>query len=80
MRIPQGRFNFDIERTKRPAGLTSYAGLPLLTETAVALGMDMMCRLGQAFRSGLKTAPVGGHPGAGQGRFKLPEHAASTSR
>ena len=33
--------------------------------TAVALGMDMMCRLGQAFRSGLKTAPVGGHPGAG---------------
>jgi 2-methylcitrate dehydratase PrpD len=33
--------------------------------TAVALGMDMMCRLGQAFRSGVKTAPVGGHPGAG---------------
>jgi len=25
----------------------------------------MMCRLGQAFRSGLKTKPVGGHPGAG---------------
>jgi len=33
--------------------------------TAVALGVDMMCRLGQAFRSGMKTAPVGGHPGAG---------------
>jgi 2-methylcitrate dehydratase PrpD len=33
--------------------------------TAVALGMDMMCRLGQAFRLGVKTAPVGGHPGAG---------------
>ena len=33
--------------------------------TAVALGVDMMCRLGQAFRSGVKTAPVGGHPGAG---------------
>ncbi|MBN1177170.1 MAG: MmgE/PrpD family protein [Dehalococcoidales bacterium] len=32
---------------------------------AVALGTDMMGRLGQAFRSGLKTAPVGGHPGAG---------------
>jgi 2-methylcitrate dehydratase PrpD len=32
---------------------------------AVALGVDMMCRLGRAFRSGLKTAPVGGHPGAG---------------
>ncbi len=32
---------------------------------AVALGVDMMCRLGQAFRSGMKTAPVGGHPGAG---------------
>jgi 2-methylcitrate dehydratase PrpD len=32
---------------------------------AVALGVDMMCRLGQAFRSGLKTAPVSGHPGAG---------------
>jgi len=25
----------------------------------------MMCRLGQAFRSGMKTKPVGGHPGAG---------------
>jgi 2-methylcitrate dehydratase PrpD len=33
--------------------------------TTVALGTDMMCRLGQAFRSGIKTAPVGGHPGAG---------------
>ena len=32
---------------------------------AVTLGMDMMCRLGQSFRSGMKTAPVGGHPGAG---------------
>jgi len=32
---------------------------------AVALGADMMGRLGQAFRSGIKTAPVGGHPGAG---------------
>lgn len=33
--------------------------------TAVTLGMDMMCRMGQSFRSGMKTAPVGGHPGAG---------------
>jgi 2-methylcitrate dehydratase PrpD len=33
--------------------------------TAVTLGMDMMCRLGQSFRSGMKTKPVGGHPGAG---------------
>jgi 2-methylcitrate dehydratase PrpD len=33
--------------------------------TAVALGTDMMGRLGQAFRSGLKTIPVAGHPGAG---------------
>jgi 2-methylcitrate dehydratase PrpD len=33
--------------------------------TAVALGVDMMCRLGLAFRLGLKTSPVGGHPGAG---------------
>jgi 2-methylcitrate dehydratase PrpD len=33
--------------------------------TAVALGADMMGRLGQSFRSGLKTAPVSGHPGAG---------------
>jgi 2-methylcitrate dehydratase PrpD len=32
---------------------------------AVALGADMMGRLGQAFRTGIKTAPVGGHPGAG---------------
>jgi 2-methylcitrate dehydratase PrpD len=32
---------------------------------AVALGVDMMGRLGQSFRSGLKTAPVSGHPGAG---------------
>jgi len=33
--------------------------------TAVALGVDMMGRLGQAFRSGMKTVPVAGHPGAG---------------
>ena len=33
--------------------------------TAVALGVDMMGRLGQAFRSGIKTPPIGGHPGAG---------------
>ena len=33
--------------------------------TAVALGADMMGRLGQSFRSGMKTKPVGGHPGAG---------------
>jgi 2-methylcitrate dehydratase PrpD len=33
--------------------------------SAVALGTDMMCRLGQAFRAGMKTAPVSGHPGAG---------------
>jgi 2-methylcitrate dehydratase PrpD len=33
--------------------------------TAVALGIDMMCRLGLAFRLGMKTAPVSGHPGAG---------------
>ena len=33
--------------------------------TAVTLGMDMMCRLGQSFRSGMKTTPVSGHPGAG---------------
>ncbi len=32
---------------------------------AVTLGVDMMCRLGQAFRAGLKTTTVGGHPGAG---------------
>jgi 2-methylcitrate dehydratase PrpD len=33
--------------------------------TAVTLGLDMMCRLGQSFRSGMKTTPAGGHPGAG---------------
>lgn len=33
--------------------------------TAVALGTDMIGRLGQAFRSGMKTAPISGHPGAG---------------
>ncbi|OGO30258.1 MAG: hypothetical protein A2Z29_09100 [Chloroflexi bacterium RBG_16_56_11] len=32
---------------------------------AVVLGMDMMCRLGRSFRLGLKSTPVGGHPGAG---------------
>jgi 2-methylcitrate dehydratase PrpD len=32
---------------------------------AVALGVDMMGRLGQSFRAGLRTAPVSGHPGAG---------------
>jgi 2-methylcitrate dehydratase PrpD len=31
----------------------------------VALGVDMMGRLGQAFRTGVMTAPVSGHPGAG---------------
>lgn len=33
--------------------------------TTVALGVDMMGRLGRAFRAGMKTAPVAGHPGAG---------------
>jgi 2-methylcitrate dehydratase PrpD len=33
--------------------------------TAVALGADMMGRLGQAFRAGKKSATVGGHPGGG---------------
>jgi 2-methylcitrate dehydratase PrpD len=33
--------------------------------TAVTLGLDMMCRLGRSFRSGMKTTPIGGHPGAG---------------
>jgi 2-methylcitrate dehydratase PrpD len=32
---------------------------------AVALGEDIMCRLGQAFRQGQKGFPAGGHPGAG---------------
>jgi 2-methylcitrate dehydratase PrpD len=32
---------------------------------AVALGEDMMCRLGQSFRLGQKGFPPGGHPGAG---------------
>ena len=33
--------------------------------TTIALGADMMGRLGQAFRAGLKSKPVAGHPGAG---------------
>jgi len=33
--------------------------------TAVALGMDMMDRLGLAYRNGKKTASVAGHPGGG---------------
>ncbi len=33
--------------------------------TTVALGADMMGRLGQAFRSGKKSTSVAGHPGAG---------------
>jgi 2-methylcitrate dehydratase PrpD len=33
--------------------------------TAVALGVDMMCRLGASFRAGLKEMPANGHPGAG---------------
>jgi 2-methylcitrate dehydratase PrpD len=33
--------------------------------TAYALGCDMMGRLGQAFRGGVKGPTVGGHPGAG---------------
>ncbi len=33
--------------------------------TAVALGVDMMCRLGLGFRLGLTAIPAGGHPGAG---------------
>jgi hypothetical protein len=53
MSVPQGRFSFDLDRTKRPAGLTSYSGLPLLTETAVALGMaaSIEQHLGQAVNS-----------------------------
>jgi 2-methylcitrate dehydratase PrpD len=41
----------------------SVSGRELIT--TVALGVDMMGRLGQAFRSGLKTATIAGHPGAG---------------
>ncbi len=33
--------------------------------TAVALGVDMICRLGLGFRLGLTAIPAGGHPGAG---------------
>lgn len=33
--------------------------------TSVALGTDMLCRLGAAFRMGQKGLPAGGHPGGG---------------
>ena len=33
--------------------------------TAAALGTDMMCRLGAAYRLGQKGLPAGGHPGGG---------------
>ena len=41
MSVAQGRFGFEVQRDDRPNGLTSYAGLPLLAETARALGMPL---------------------------------------
>ncbi len=41
MSVAQGRFGFEVQRDERPNGLTSYAGLPLLAETASALGMPL---------------------------------------
>lgn len=39
MSVRQSSLSFEVERDERPHGLTSYAGLPLLSETALALSM-----------------------------------------
>ena len=41
----------------------NFSGKDLIA--AVAVGTELMCRLGQAFRSGHLDMPSGGHPGAG---------------
>lgn len=42
MSVKQGRLAFKIEPDRRPASLTSYAGLPLFVETARALGLPQL--------------------------------------
>jgi len=42
MNVKQGRLAFKIEPDRRPASLTSYAGLPLFVETARALGLPQL--------------------------------------
>ena len=42
MSVKQGRLAFKIEADRRPASLTSYAGLPLFVETARALGLPAL--------------------------------------
>lgn len=39
MKVNQGRLSFKVEMDQKPAGLTSYAGIPLFVETARALGL-----------------------------------------
>lgn len=42
MKVNQGRLGFKVEMDQRPAGLTSYAGIPLFVETARALGLPAL--------------------------------------
>lgn len=42
MSVRQSRLSFKIEADRRPASLTSYAGLPLFVETARALGLPRL--------------------------------------
>lgn len=42
MKVNQGRLAFKVEMDQRPAGLTSYAGVPLFVETALALGLPAL--------------------------------------
>jgi hypothetical protein len=52
MSVKQSRLPFKIEADRRPASLTSYAGLPLFVETARALGLPRLIErcLGAWFR------------------------------
>ena len=42
MNVNQGRLSFKVEMDQHPAGLTSYAGVPLFVETALALGLPAL--------------------------------------
>lgn len=62
MKVNQGRLAFKVEMDQHPASLTSYAGVPLFVEAALALGLpDMIERtLGQKWghRKGYSAAEL----------------------
>lgn len=42
MKVTANHLGFKLEQDKNPAGLTSYAGIPLFVETAMSLGLPAM--------------------------------------